>query len=157
MWATAIVTPMFWIVRLAELFVYPVLTNLIDLPKYRHGDWVNCSRQKFNGLVGQDLIWCLYCDWMTGVWSLGTEMLRNVESFWCPIRFASDKKCVNCATDFPDVENGWVPAHGTMADVTATIERMYEHQRPRAWFGHPVRITVKGRAIEEIPEFVGAK
>ena len=37
-------------------------------------------------VIGHALIWCLYCDWMTGVWSLGTEMLRNVESFWYPIR-----------------------------------------------------------------------
>jgi hypothetical protein len=35
-----------------------------------------------------------------------------------------------------------------MADVTATLESMYTDQRPRAWFGHPVRITVKG---EELP------
>ena len=47
---------------------------------------------KVEGLVGHDRIWCLYCDWMTGVWSLGTEMLRNVESFWCPLRFSSDAK-----------------------------------------------------------------
>jgi hypothetical protein len=159
-WATAIVTPLFWVVRLAELFVYPILVWSIHLPSYRHGEWVNCSRQKFSGLVGHDLIWCLYCDWMTGVWSLGTEMLRNVESFWCPIRFASGKKCVNCATDFPDIENGWVPADATMADVTTTIERMYGNQMPRAWFGHPVRITVKGQDIKGEPEpaeAVGAK
>jgi hypothetical protein len=88
---------------------------------------------------------------MTGVWSLGSEMLRNVESFWCPIRFRSDRKCVNCATDFPDIENGWIPADGTMAEVAETIERMYPNDLPRAWFGHPVRITVKGQSIEREP------
>jgi hypothetical protein len=159
-WLTAIVTPMFWVVRMAEMFVYPPITWLIDLPKYKASDWVNVSRQKFSGLVGHDLIWCLYCDWMTGVWSLGSEMLRNVESFWCPIRFRSDKKCANCATDFPDIQNGWVEADGTMADVTATLESMYGGpdggQHPRAWFGHPVRITVKGSPIEE-PEVAVAK
>jgi hypothetical protein len=145
-WVTALCTPVFWVVRVAELTVYPPLVWLVDLPAYRHADWVNVSRQKFHGLVGHDLIWCLYCDWMTGVWSLGSEMLRNVESFWCPIRFDSAKKCANCATDFPDVAHGWVPAHATMADVTETIETMYgDGQRPRAWFGHPVRITVKGK------------
>jgi len=158
-WLTAIVTPAFWIVRMAEVFIYPPITWLIDLPKYRDADWVNVSRHKFSGLVGHDLIWCLYCDWMTGVWSLGSEMLRNVESFWCPIRFRSDKKCANCATDFPDIENGWTPAEGTMADVTATLESMYGGetpggQHPRAWFGHPVRITVKGSPIDEPVEAV---
>lgn len=156
-WVTAVVTPVFWVIRVAELVVYPPLTWLVDLPAYRHADWVNVSRHKFRGLVGHDLIWCLYCDWMTGVWSLATEMLRNVESFWCPIRFDSAKKCANCATDFPDVANGWVPAHATMSDVTDTLERMYgPGQSPRAWFGHPVRITVKGADVEERePETAG--
>jgi hypothetical protein len=148
-WLTAIVTPMFWVVRMAEIFVYPPIVWLVDFPRYKQGDWVNVSRQKFHGLVGHDLIWCLYCDWMTGVWSLGSEMLRNVESFWCPIRFDSSKKCANCVTDFPDVANGWVPAHATMADVAAVLEEKYgDGQRPRAWFGHPTRITVKGREVE---------
>ncbi len=147
-WVTALCTPVFWVIRVAELLVYPPLTMLVGLPKYNHADWVNVSRQKFEGLVGHDLIWCLYCDWMTGIWSLGSEMLRNVESFWCPIRFASGKKCANCATDFPDLENGWVPADGNMVDVTATLERMYPGNQ-RAWFGHPVRITVKGKSLEE--------
>ena len=137
--------------RLAEIFVYAPLPWLVGLPKYKHSEWVNVSRQKFQGLVGHDLIWCLYCDWMTGVWSLGSEMLRNVESLWCPIRFRSDRKCVNCATDFPDIENGWVHADGTMAEVAETIERMYPNDLPRAWFGHPVRITVKGQPIEQEP------
>ncbi|MBC8106000.1 MAG: hypothetical protein H7Z14_05375 [Anaerolineae bacterium] len=154
-WLTAIVTPAFWIVRLAEVFIYPPITWLIDLPKYNNADWVNVSRHKFSGLVGHDLIWCLYCDWMTGVWSLGSEMLRNVESFWCPIRFRSDKKCANCSTDFPDIHDGWAPADGTMADVTATLESMYTDQHPRAWFGHPVRITVKGTPVQEPVAAVG--
>jgi hypothetical protein len=152
-WVTAIATPAFWVVRVAEIVVYPPLVWLVDLPRYDHGDWVNVSRQKFRGLVGHDLIWCLYCDWMTGIWSLGSEMLRNVESFWCPIRFDSSKKCVNCATDFPDVDRGWVSAHGNIADVAHLLEQQYgQGQRPRAWFGHPVRITVKGREIEKPSE-----
>jgi hypothetical protein len=146
MWTTAIVTPLFWVVRLAEIFVYRPLTWLVDLPKYDSGEWVNVSRHKFAGLVGHDMIWCLYCDWMTGVWSLATEMLRNVESFWCPIRFCSDKKCANCRHDFPDVVSDWVDARGTMAEVIALLEEKYPpDQHPRAWFGHPVRITVNGQ------------
>jgi hypothetical protein len=109
--------------RLGQYLVYPPLTWLVRLPKYNTAEWVNVSRHKFEGLVGHDLIWCLYCDWMTGVWSLGTEMLRNVESFWCPIRFRSDKKCENCTLDFPDLDNGWAPADGTMADVVKAHAR----------------------------------
>ncbi len=111
-WITALATPVLWAVRMAELIVYPALTWLVGLPKYNAADWVNVSRQKFDGLVGHDLIWCLYCDWMTGIWSLGTEMLRHIESFWCPIQFASGAKCRNCAIDFPDVAHGWVPPTG---------------------------------------------
>lgn len=137
---TALATPIFWFVRMGELLIYPPLTRLVRLPAYRTADWINVSRQKFTGLVGHDLIWCLYCDWMTGVWSLGTEMLRNVESFWCPIRFSCEKKCANCSIDFPDVNNGWVPAGGTMTEVTATLDRMYSSaDAPSAWFGHPSR------------------
>ncbi|MCC6660298.1 MAG: hypothetical protein IT437_05375 [Phycisphaerales bacterium] len=141
-WLTAIVTPVFWVVRLAQVFIYPPITWLIGLPKYRQGDWVNVSRHKFSGLVGHDRIWCLYCDWMTGVWSLGSEMLRNVESFWCPIRFRSDLKCDNCRIDFPDIDNGWVPASGTMKQVTEVLEEKYRGRKDMPWFGHPVRLTV---------------
>jgi hypothetical protein len=149
-WITATVTPVFWVVRVAEVTAYPLLTLIVGLPAYKQAEWVNVSRQKFSGLVGHDLIWCLYCDWMTGVWSLGSEMLRNVESFWCPIRFASGKKCANCAIDFPDIENGWVDASGTMADVAAVLEAKYEKNGVQAWFGHPVRLTVKGAELEEV-------
>lgn len=149
-WWTAWAVPVFWIVRVAQYFVYPPLTWLVGLPKYRSADWVNVSRHKFRGLVGHDLIWCLYCDWMTGVWSLGSEMLRNVESFWCPIRFDSTKKCENCRIDFPDIEGGWVPADGDIADAAALIESKYprggiDGKGTNPWFGHPARLTVEGR------------
>lgn len=144
-WWTAWAVPIFWIVRVAEYFVYPVCAWLTRMPRYKHAEWVNVSRQKFDGLVGHDLIWCLYCDWMTGVWSLGTEMLRNIESFWCPIRFADGKKCENCRIDFPDLDNGWVRADGTMEEVAAVLEDKYgPHQKTLAWFGHPVRMTIEG-------------
>ncbi len=144
LWVTAITVPVFWLVRLSQIVLYPLLTLLIGLPRYNSGAWVNVSRQKFSGLVGHDLIWCLYCDWMTGIWSLGSEMLRNVESFWCPIRFDNSKKCENCQIDFPDVNAGWVAPDATMADVTAKWDEMYSTTKPgdRAWFGHPVRLTI---------------
>jgi len=145
-WTTALVVPLFWLVRLAQWTVYPPLVLLVRFPWYNQGEWVNVSRQKFRGLVGHDLIWCLYCDWMTGVWSLGSEMLRNVESFWCPIRFDSQKKCENCRIDFPDIEGGWVPADGTMSQVAAVLEREYPREgKVNTWFGHPARLTIKGQ------------
>jgi hypothetical protein len=152
-WWTALAVPIFWIVRVGEWVVYPPLTWIVRLPKYDDAEWVNVSRHKFSGLVGHDLIWCLYCDWMTGVWSLGSEMLRNVESFWCPIRFDSAKKCENCRVDFPDIGAGWVPATGTIAEAAKLIEEKYPPggavpggENP--WFGHPARLTVEGRATE---------
>lgn len=152
-WITALAVPIFWVVRIGEWVVYPPLIVLVKFPRYPMGEWVNVSRHKFEGLVGHDLIWCLYCDWMTGVWSLGTEMLRNVESFWCPIRFLDDKKCANCSIDFPDVFKGWVPADGSMDDVATVLEREYgtlgKGQR-YSWFGHPERVelTVEGRGAD---------
>ena len=145
-WWTALAVPLFWFVRLAEYIVYPPLTWLIRLPKYNTADWVNVSRQKFDGLVGHDLIWCLYCDWMTGVWSLGGEMLRNVETFWCPIRFDSSKKCDNCQHDFPDVAERWTPSNSTMAEVTRRLDENYPGPNgDNSWWGHPARLTVSAK------------
>ena len=146
-WATALALPIFWFIRAGEVFVYPLLILFLDFPRYKSSEWVAVSRQKFSGLVGHDLIWCLYCDWMTGVYSLGAEMLRNVESFWCPIRFYPDKKCDNCAVDFPDVNKGWIPADGDMAQVTVRLEEKYASGR-REWFNHPARLTVEGEAVD---------
>jgi hypothetical protein len=148
LWVTLVALPGFWLIRLHELLAYPFLVGLLKFPPYRQSEWVNVSRQKFEGLVGHDLVWCLYCDWMTGVYSLGAEMLRNVESFWCPIRFYDGKKCENCRTDFPDIDHGWVPATGTMKDVTDVLEEKYADGQ-RTWFGHPTRLTVRGQPIVE--------
>lgn len=46
LWATAAALPCFILIRAAELCVYPILTLLVGLPRYRHADWVNVSRQK---------------------------------------------------------------------------------------------------------------
>lgn len=149
LWITAVSVPVFWAVRFAELFTYPLLVWTVRLPAYKQGEWINVSRQKFDGLIGHDLVWCLYCDWMTGVWSLGSEMLRNVESFWCPIKFYNGKKCANCKVDFPDIEGGWVAPDGNMAQVVAVMEKNFDGGH-HAWFGHPDRVassqvTVEGR------------
>lgn len=145
-WWTALAVPIFSLTRLAEIVMWPMLVLLVKFPRYKQGEWVNVSRHKFSGLVGHDLIWCLYCDWMTGVWSLGTEMLRNVESFWCPIRFSSTAKCDNCKIDFPDIDGGWAHAGGTIADAAAVVDRQYPAPNgDNSWFGHPARLTVKGK------------
>jgi hypothetical protein len=146
LWGTLIALPAFWHFRFVEFLVYPLLVWTLKFPSYRQGDWVNVSRHKFEGLVGHDLFWCLYCDWMTGVTSLGMEMLRNVESFWCPIRFYDGKKCENCKLDYPDITGGWVAPDATMADVTRTLEQKYANGQ-RSWFGHKARLTVKGKEV----------
>lgn len=147
-WWTALAVPVFSVIRIAEILLWPPLVWLVRFPRYNDAEWVNISRHKFDGLVGHDLIWCLYCDWMTGIWSLGSEMLRNVESFWCPIRFDSAKKCANCQTDFPDLETRWIPADGTMAEVVEVLESHYKPTGTNTWFGHPARLTIEGEAVE---------
>ncbi len=152
LWVMTAAVPVFWIVRACEILTWPLISRICRLPRYNEGEWVNCSRQKFEGLVGHDLIWCLYCDWMTGVWSLGTEMLRNIESFYCPIRFYHDKKCENCKIDFPDADV-WVPANGTMKDVTDLLDAAYDGKN-NTWMGHPARtatVTVNGKEIRVMP------
>ena len=144
LWVSLLALPGFWIIRFAQILIYPLLRGLLGFPRYKHGEWVNVSRHKFHGLVGHDLIWCLYCDWMTGVYALGGEMLRTVESFWCPIRFYDGKKCENCRIDFPDIDGGWVPASGTMVEVVSTLETMYGAGR-REWYGHPARLTISAK------------
>lgn len=146
LWVTLVALPGFWFIRFVQILAYWPLVVLLGFPKYRQSEWINVSRQKFDGLIGHDLVWCLYCDWMTGVYSLGAEMLRNVESFWCPIRFYDGKKCENCRIDFPDIEHGWVAADGNMRDVEALMEKKYTGSE-RTWFGHPARLTVNGREI----------
>jgi hypothetical protein len=151
LWFSTLALVPLWMVRFAEILLYPFLQWCLGFPPYRHGDWINLSRYKFRDLVGHDLVWCLYCDWMTGVYALGGDMLRNVESFWCPIRFHDTKKCVNCVVDFPDVDDGWVPAEGSMADVEKTVLRFYGEGR-REWFGHPARRADEGQPPEDAPK-----
>jgi hypothetical protein len=165
LWCTTLAVPIFAATRLAQHVAYPPLTWLLGFPKYDAGEWVNVTRHKFDGLIGHDRVWCLYCDWMTGVWSLGTEMLRNVESFWCPIRFGDPSKCANCAIDFPDVAGDWVDFKtGNATEAGELVTTLYgptdgSAENPRAWFGHPsrepVKLTVKGAAVEE-PVGVGS-
>lgn len=125
-------------VRLAEILLYPPVAWLGKLPRYKSSEWVNLSRHKYDGLIGYDLLWCWYCDWMTGVWALGSEMLRNIESFWCPIQFRDPAKNRNASTDFPDVSQ-WAPADGSMEDAVRLFEARYDGKHPNSWWGHPDR------------------
>ena len=125
-------------VRLAEILIYPPIAWLGKLPTYRSAEWVNLSRHKYDGLIGYDLLWCWYCDWMTGIWSLGSEMLRNIESFWCPIRFQDPVKNQNASIDFPDISK-WAPSDGTMEDAVRAFEQHYDGKQPNSWWGHPDR------------------
>jgi hypothetical protein len=136
--ATTPATVAFVAVRLTEILVYPVVAWLAKLPTYKASDWVNLSRHKYAGLTGPDLLWCWYCDWMTGLWALGSEMLRNIESFWCPIRFRDEEKNRNSATDFPDVER-WAPADAGVKEAIEVFEKHYDGHRKNSWFGHPDR------------------
>ncbi|MDD5199609.1 MAG: hypothetical protein PHC88_07370 [Terrimicrobiaceae bacterium] len=136
--ATVPALPAFLLIRFSQLTTYPILVRTIRLPPYNHAEWVSVSRQKFSGLVGHDLVWCLYCDWMTGIYALGGEMLRNLESFWCPIRFYPGKKCENCKLDFPDIPQ-WVPADGTVEDVEVKLVEKYAGRKWNSWWGHPDR------------------
>jgi len=147
LWVTTIVAPLFWTIRIAQILLWPVLRWLTRFPRYNDAEWVAVSRQKFTGLVGHDLIWCLYCDWMTGVWSLGSEMLRNIESFWCPIRFLDAKKCANCSVDFPDLDSQWTASDGSVADVADLLAKKHGDGF-HGWFGHPVRLTIAGRELQ---------
>jgi len=130
--------PVFWMIRIAEIVLYPPIAWLGKLPTYNSSEWVNLSRHKFDGLVGHDLLWCWYCDWMTGLWALGSDMLRNIESFWCPIRFCDDCKCRNACIDFPDLAR-WAPANGTVADAVRVFDEHYDGKRKNSWWGHPDR------------------
>ncbi len=101
------------------------------------------SRHKFEGLVGHDLIWCLYCDWMTGIWSLGTEMLRNVESSGARSG-STPQRSANRAIDFPDLDNGWAKANGNMTDVDRVPAALLPRAQRRQLVVRTPRLTVNG-------------
>lgn len=138
---TLLAIPVFLFLRLGQVTVYPLLSLCLGFPRYRSSDWIRLSRHKFDGLVGLDLAWCLYCEWAAGVYALGGEMVRNNESFWCPIRFASDKHCENCRVDFPDIDRWISQKTGRLEDVSQLLSHQYQKgsDRPRSWYGHPDR------------------
>jgi len=127
--------PVFLFIRVAQVWFYPFLVWILRFPAIRQEEWINVTRQKVDGLLGHDLVWCLYCDWMTGVYSLGAEMLRNVESFWCPIKFYDGKKCENCRIDFPDID-AWAHPDQSMEEVAELVLKQYPPDDPgeRGWW-----------------------
>lgn len=60
---------------------------------------------------------------LTDLWALGSEMLRNIESFRCPIRFRNETKNRNAITDFSDTAN-W-DTRLTMEDVVKAIPNAF--------------------------------
>jgi len=117
-----------------------LLGFFLKFPPYKQGEWIRISRQKFEGLVGLDLMACLYCEWAAGVYALGGEMVRNNESFWCPIRFYNQKHCENCKIDFPDLKE-WIPIDGSMAEVESLLKKKYPKDTKgfNSWYGHSDR------------------
>ncbi|RMH26782.1 MAG: hypothetical protein D6693_06535 [Planctomycetota bacterium] len=138
-WSILLAVPVFWMVRLAQVVVYPMLNVAWGLPRLRTRDYIALSRHKTEGLVGADYLFCLYCEWMTGLWSLGTEMLRHLESMWCPLRFGRADQCERCAATFPDIRE-WAPAEGGMAGV----ERFYELHYEGAPLGDRAHLGARG-------------
>ncbi len=119
LWTTIPSAPFFLFNRLGQFTSYYPLMILLGFPKFRHADYITVSRQKIRNLVGADLVWCLYCDWMTGGWSLTTDMLNVVESFWCPLTFADQGKCEKCAQCFRMEQ--WAPADTNARQISSLV------------------------------------
>lgn len=133
---TLMILPIMWMIRLGQVTVYPLQVLGLGFPWYRHSDWISVNRQKFAGLVGHDLVWCLYCEWVLSIYALGGEMIRNNESWWCPIQFHDQNKCQLCVEQFPDIEH-WVKPEGTMQDAKdLLLSRYCPKKKPRAWYGY---------------------
>lgn len=49
---TGFAIPIFWLIRMAQLILYPPIVRLVNFPAYNARDWISVSRQKFSGLVG---------------------------------------------------------------------------------------------------------
>jgi len=120
LWLTVPSIPFFLMNRFAFLGYY-IFVILLGFTHFRHSDYITVSRQKIKNLVGADLVWCLYCDWMTGGWTLSTEMLNEVESYWCPLQFADRGKCEKCAKYFR-MEH-WAPPDCSAEEVSHIVGR----------------------------------
>jgi len=141
----AIVTPMFSLVRLAEIFVYPQLQWLVGFPRYSREWLMSPAISSRAGRSRSRLVFVLRLDDRRLV--AGNRNAAECRIVLVSHSFDNTKKCENCAIDFPDLDHGWVAADGNMAQVVETIEK--EHAGGHhEWFGHPVRLTMKGKEIE---------
>lgn len=122
LWVTVPSVPFFLLARMGQFTGYGPLILLLGFTKFRHSDYITVSRQKIRNLVGADLVWCLYCDWMVGLWSLSTEMLNEVESYWCPLTFADQDKCEKCARFFRMDE--WAPVNAGPQEMSQLIGKV---------------------------------
>lgn len=114
LWLTVPSIPFFLYNRLGFLG-YFLFEWMLGFSHFKSSDYITVSRQKIQNLVGADLVWCLYCDWMTGGWTLTSEILNEVESFWCPLKFSDATKCAKCANYFSI--GHWTPPQTTAAEI----------------------------------------
>jgi hypothetical protein len=147
LWASVPSVPFFLLNRLGNIVAYGPLIVLLDFPKIKHSDYVTVSRQKIGNLVGADLVWCLYCDWMTGGWSLSTEMLNEVESYWCPLTFEDKGKCEKCSQFFR-MEH-WAPSDASAEHVAALVGQSGSGRCPAA---EPVCAAARSSLANRGPE-----
>jgi len=124
-WFCTAAIPLFFVIRLTEIVVYPVLIWAWGLPPLHARDYIQLSRHKWQGLVGADLLYCLYCEWMTGVWSLGSAQLQNIETMWCPLRFGHEGQCDKCKLFFPDIDD-WARPETGMPGVEQFYKTHYD-------------------------------
>lgn len=117
LWGTVPSIPFFLLNRLGQYTSWYPLVWVLGFTRLNHADYISVSRHKIRNLAGADLVWCLYCDWMTGGWSLTSEMLNEVESYWCPLSFADKEKCEKCSEFFR--MGHWVPPDASAAEVQA--------------------------------------
>jgi hypothetical protein len=121
LWVTVPSVPFFLVNRMGHFTGYIPLMVVLDFPRFNHADYISVSRQKIENLIGADLVWCLYCDWMTGGWSLTTAMLNEVESFWCPLTFVDREKCEKCSHFFR--MDLWAPSNATPEQMREALNK----------------------------------
>ncbi len=114
LWLTVPSIPLFLYNRFGFLGFF-IFEKMLGFSHFKTSDYITVSRQKIQNLVGADLVWCLYCDWMTGGWTLTSEILNEVESFWCPLQFDDRTKCEKCANYFST--GHWTPPQTTAAEI----------------------------------------
>ena len=131
LWVTSVALPGFLFIRLVEVVCYPMLVWLLDFPRYSQADWVNVSRQKFDGprRPRPDLVPLLRLDDRRLLARRRDAPQRRVVLVPDPLR--DGKKCDNCKLDFPDLAHGWVPATADHVRRRADAGDILRRRQPR--------------------------